>query len=265
MVRIRTLARIAHAGAALAVLTLAACAPTLAPQGLAATPPHLAAKAFVTRDGLKLPLREWDAKDPKAIIVALHGMSDYSEAFDMPGPFWAEHGITVFAYDQRGFGAAPDPGIWAGGDLMRRDLSDFVDAVHAKYPGLPVFALGREHGRRRCPVVAGRWPSAAHRRCHSLRPGRVGPRRHAAVVSGRAVARGAHCAVAACLGRGTAYLAVRQHSDAAQTLPRSALSAFGPRRSGLWPRQPHGCGAQGTGPPQAIRRRFCSSTGRRIR
>lgn len=113
---------------------------------MASEPPHIAPRIFVTRDGLRLPLREWVAKDPKAIIVALHGMSDYSEAFDMPGPWWAEHGITTFAYDQRGFGAAPDPGIWAGGDVMRRDLSDFVDAVHERYPGLPVYALGESMG-----------------------------------------------------------------------------------------------------------------------
>ncbi len=150
MVRIRTPARIAAACAALVALTLlsllTACAPALAPRGLTNEPAHIATKYFVTRDGLKLPLREWDAKQPRAIIVALHGMSDYSEAFDMPGPYWAEHGITTFAYDQRGFGAAPDPGIWAGSALMRRDLSDFVEAVHARYPKLPVYALGESMG-----------------------------------------------------------------------------------------------------------------------
>ena len=118
----------------------------MAPRGIARDVPAIASQVFVTRDGLRLPLREWNARDPKAIIVALHGMSDYSEAFDMPGPFWAERGITTYAYDQRGFGAAPDPGLWAGGDVMRRDLSDFVDAVHASHPGLPVYVLGESMG-----------------------------------------------------------------------------------------------------------------------
>ena len=101
---------------------------------------------FVTRDGLHLPLRHWDAAHPKAIIVALHGMSDYSEAFDMPGPIWAQAGISTYAYDQRGFGSAPDPGVWGGADAMRTDLGDFVDALRAKYPGLPVYALGESMG-----------------------------------------------------------------------------------------------------------------------
>ncbi|MGD0189403.1 MAG: lysophospholipase [Rhizomicrobium sp.] len=139
----------AACGAALVgliLLALAACAPAIAPQGLESAPPAIETDVFVTRDRLRLPLRHWDAANPKAVIVALHGMSDYSEAFDMPGPWWAAHGVEVYAYDQRGFGQAPDPGIWAGADTMRHDLADFVDVVRMKYPGVPVYALGESMG-----------------------------------------------------------------------------------------------------------------------
>ncbi len=128
------------------MLLAAACAPALAPGGIENGTAHIAADSFVTRDGLHLPLREWDARAPQAVVVALHGMSDYSEAFDMPGPFWADHGITTIAYDQRGFGRAPDPGLWAGDDAMRRDLGDCVAAARAKFPGVPVYALGESMG-----------------------------------------------------------------------------------------------------------------------
>jgi alpha-beta hydrolase superfamily lysophospholipase len=115
-------------------------------QGEATSTPAIAADVFATRDGLQLPLRHWDADHPRAIVVALHGMSDYSEAFDLPGPWWAQHGITTYAYDQRGFGRAPNPGVWAGADAMRADLDDFADATRAKYPGVPVYALGESMG-----------------------------------------------------------------------------------------------------------------------
>jgi alpha-beta hydrolase superfamily lysophospholipase len=128
------------------MILVASCAPEVAREGLQNTAPAIESDVFVTRDGLHLPLRHWDAAHPKAIIVALHGMSDYSEAFDMPGPIWAAAGITTFAYDQRGFGAAPDPGVWGGSDAMRRDLDDFVDVVRARYPGVPVYALGESMG-----------------------------------------------------------------------------------------------------------------------
>jgi len=106
----------------------------------------IAAGSYVTRDGLRLGLMHWDAAAPSAVIVALHGMSDYSNAFAMPAPWWAARGITTYAYDQRGFGRSPNLGIWAGGEVMRRDLDDFVDAVRARHPGVPVFVLGESMG-----------------------------------------------------------------------------------------------------------------------
>lgn len=80
------------------------------------------------------------------MIVALHGMSDYSEAFDLPGPWWAAHGITVYAYDQRGFGGAPHPGLWPGAPALRNDFRDIVVALRAKFPRVPVYALGESMG-----------------------------------------------------------------------------------------------------------------------
>jgi alpha-beta hydrolase superfamily lysophospholipase len=124
----------------------AACAPTTAPRGVADELPMLTDSYFQTRDGLHLPLRVWAAEHPKAVIVALHGMSDYRNAFAMPAPWWAHHRITTIAYGQRGFGASPKAGTWAGGDAMRQDLADAVDAARMKYPGVPVYALGESMG-----------------------------------------------------------------------------------------------------------------------
>jgi len=129
-----------------AALMCAACTPMTAPMGTESTTPAVLADSFVTRDGLELPLRHWDAAKPRAVIVALHGMSDYSNAFDMPANWWAEHGITTYAYDQRGFGKAPNLGIWPGGKALRLDLVDCVEAVRTKNPGVPVFALGESMG-----------------------------------------------------------------------------------------------------------------------
>ncbi|MGH7485079.1 MAG: lysophospholipase, partial [bacterium] len=108
--------------------------------------PAIEGDRYMTRDGLALGLQHWDADHPQAIIVALHGMSDYANAFAMPASYWAKHGITTYAYDQRGFGRSPNTGLWAGDDIMRRDLADFVDIVRAHHPRLPVYALGESMG-----------------------------------------------------------------------------------------------------------------------
>jgi alpha-beta hydrolase superfamily lysophospholipase len=130
----------------LVALAVASCSPVVAPKGLENDSPAILSDAFLTRDGLRLPLRHWDAKDSRIVVVALHGMSDYSNAFDMPATWWATEGITTYAYDQRGFGRAPNGGLWAGGDALRADLDDFLDAARVKFPGKPVLVLGESMG-----------------------------------------------------------------------------------------------------------------------
>jgi alpha-beta hydrolase superfamily lysophospholipase len=131
-----------------AALLLAACAPSFGTAVTGSVTPSVSDDVITARDGTRLPLRRWDAEGgkPRAVIVALHGMSDYSNAFDMPGKVWAKLGITTLAYDQRGFGRNESPGIWVGADAMRSDLNDAVTAAHTRYPGVPVFALGESMG-----------------------------------------------------------------------------------------------------------------------
>jgi alpha-beta hydrolase superfamily lysophospholipase len=135
---------------ALAVLLLlVSCAPNFAPPVEGSFSPTVTEDAIIARDGTRLPLQRWEAEGagkPRAVIVALHGMSDYANAFAMPGAVWAKLGITTLAYDQRGFGRSEHPGVWAGSDAMRSDLNDAVAAARARYPGVPVFALGESMG-----------------------------------------------------------------------------------------------------------------------
>ena len=147
----------------LAVLVLAACAPRLQNPGPDATrsmTPNLTADRFLTRDGLALPLRRWlpDAK-PRAVVVALHGFNDYGNAFADIGAFLASQNIAVLAYDQRGFGAAPRPGVWAGTQTLTADFHDFLSATRAAYPGVPVHALGESMGGA---VLMAAWAEAPY-------------------------------------------------------------------------------------------------------
>jgi acylglycerol lipase len=103
--------------------------------------------AFTTTDGEALPLRTWLPQgDVKAVILALHGMNDYSNAFDIPAPRWAERGIATYAYDQRGFGNAPQRARWAGTAALASDAVTAIRLLHRKYPGRPVYLLGESMG-----------------------------------------------------------------------------------------------------------------------
>jgi acylglycerol lipase len=135
-------------GAAAAMLVLlAACAPTVKSSGPPLEPPHLTDEAFFAADGARLPTRVWLPQgEPRAVVVALHGFNDYRAFFDIPGPRLAAAGIAVYAYDQRGFGEAPEPGSWFGEAVMQDDLFAMLRLVAARHPGKKLFVLGESMG-----------------------------------------------------------------------------------------------------------------------
>lgn len=107
---------------------------------------------FSAADAYVLPFREWlpthkkARKNPKALIVAVHGFNDYSNAFEGVGQYFRKQDIAVFAYDQRGFGETANRGIWAGEANLVRDLRQFVEGLGKKYPHSPIFLLGESMG-----------------------------------------------------------------------------------------------------------------------
>jgi alpha-beta hydrolase superfamily lysophospholipase len=139
----------------LAVLSLlflcVGCAsPVLKPMGPATVIPAASDKFLTATDGAQLPLRIWQPEDitakPRAVIIAVHGFNDYSNAFYLPAPFWAKRGIVTYAYDQRGFGGAPHRGFWPGTKTLTADLRSAVKAIRQRHAGSPIYVLGVSMG-----------------------------------------------------------------------------------------------------------------------
>jgi alpha-beta hydrolase superfamily lysophospholipase len=98
-------------------------------------------------DGPSLPRRAWLPDGPPgAVILAVHGFNDYSNAFTGFGEFAAAHGIAVYAYDQRGFGANPAAGLWPGIPALVADLELERARIGARHPEAPVYVLGESMG-----------------------------------------------------------------------------------------------------------------------
>jgi acylglycerol lipase len=122
----------AFAAVGLAAMVALACAPT--------PPPSLTEQASLAR-------RAWlPDGPPRAVILAVHGFNDYSNAFTEFGEFAAEHGIAVHAYDQRGFGANPAAGLWPGTSALIEDLELERARIAKLHPDLPVYILGESMG-----------------------------------------------------------------------------------------------------------------------
>jgi len=110
--------------------------------------PKLTDHFFITSDSKKLPLNVWNsqATKVKAVVIALHGFNDHSGAFKELGNILADHGYLFYAYDQRGFGNTQNRGIWAGTDLLVRDLKEITSLIKQAHPTLPIHALGESMG-----------------------------------------------------------------------------------------------------------------------
>ncbi len=125
----------------------AACAPRLQPAGPPVAAPSIAGDAYIAADGAALPLRRWlPAGEARAVILALHGFNDYSNAFDAPAKFWARHGIATYAFDQRGFGGAPHRGLWPGAETMTDDTVAVARLLRRTHPGTPLYLVGDSMG-----------------------------------------------------------------------------------------------------------------------
>ena len=112
--------------------------------------PALEDDALIARDGARLPCAAWlppEGREPETLLLGLHNFGDYRAAFNLAGPWFAERGVALYAYDQRGFGATASRGTWAGAEAMMRDLSDAVRALRRRHPGrAPLYVVGESMG-----------------------------------------------------------------------------------------------------------------------
>lgn len=156
----QSLRRLATASLGLIGVLLAACTPVRQSAqipGPGYQGPRFTPTQFVSFDGTALGLSTWQAQtpEPKAVIVALHGMNDYARAFETAAPYWAARGITTYAYDARGFGRSPQRGVWGNEALMIKDLRTALQAARAAHPLAQIVAVGESMGAATILAAAG--------------------------------------------------------------------------------------------------------------
>lgn len=134
-------------GALIVLAVLSGCAPSVIERGPTATADSLGGDVYTATDGETLDFKAWwPEEEPKAVLIAVHGMNEYSRAFEWPAEAWQDQGVAVYALDQRGFGASEARGIWPGSENMTEDLAGFTRQVKARHPELPLFLLGESMG-----------------------------------------------------------------------------------------------------------------------
>ena len=133
---------------ALCLISLSACAPGQDVDDLTAAGNDASWRHWQPALGQPAlePLDAAVARDPHPVILALHGFNDYSNAFQDFASFAASKGIAVHAYDQRGFGANPDRGLWPGIERLTADLRNALARLRKIYGEAPIYVLGESMG-----------------------------------------------------------------------------------------------------------------------
>jgi alpha-beta hydrolase superfamily lysophospholipase len=133
------------------LVLLSGCAPDFtSPENTGLSEPQLQDTVFISYDGTGLPLRVWQPSDgmsaSRFIFIAVHGFNDYSNFIKRSAPYFTRQRITVYAYDQRGFGNAPEKGRWSSTKAMAQDLKILIRLIAQKHPDLPIYVLGHSMG-----------------------------------------------------------------------------------------------------------------------
>jgi alpha-beta hydrolase superfamily lysophospholipase len=99
-------------------------------------------------DRLRLHYRAWEADDPRAALIVVHGMFEHSRRYQELGAFMAEGGLATYALDLRGHGASEGRrGHARRFALFLQDLDRFRREVQGLMPReTPVFLLGHSLG-----------------------------------------------------------------------------------------------------------------------
>jgi alpha-beta hydrolase superfamily lysophospholipase len=136
-------------------LFVGGCFTQFAPPGQPIEAPFATGDSFVMPDGAQLPYRAWlPDGSPRAVMLALHGMNDSRDAWEIPGPDLAAAGVAVFAPDQRGFGATATRGYWASGAGLVEDAGTMTSILRRRYPRTPLYLMGESMGAAVLMVLA---------------------------------------------------------------------------------------------------------------
>ena len=117
---------------------------------------------FNLPDGSTLAARVWVNAKPHHIVLGVHGFNDYSKSFErLAQHLVAETQATMYAYDQRGFGANPQPGVWPGSEELINNLRHIAAQLRERYPGLPLTVIGESMGGAVVLIAASETPGLA--------------------------------------------------------------------------------------------------------
>lgn len=99
-------------------------------------------------DGTTLACKIWQPADyPKAVIILVHGIGEYSGRYHHVADYFQQRGFVVFTLDLRGHGRSKGRrGHVKHFDEYRQDVLQLVQHAHQQTPEIPAFLIGHSMG-----------------------------------------------------------------------------------------------------------------------
>lgn len=97
--------------------------------------------------GLNLYSKLWAVPSPKAIVALIHGQGEHINRYAHLASYYNNNGITVWGYDQQGFGKSEGPrGHAPNMEAYLDDVGLFITKVSDRFPGVPIILYGHSMG-----------------------------------------------------------------------------------------------------------------------
>lgn len=109
-------------------------------------------------DGHQFYTRTYAATFPKAVVLFVHGFAEHVARYEHVHVQYPARNVTVFTFDQRGFGRTALDGAHRSKDsaygktnwpAQLQDIDFFAKYLAKEYPGTPLFLMG--HSMVRLP------------------------------------------------------------------------------------------------------------------
>ncbi|TKX26169.1 hypothetical protein C1H76_1522 [Elsinoe australis] len=101
-------------------------------------------------DGFEVYTKTWKSSPETARLLFLHGFSDHSNNYDDLFPYLQSRGITIHAFDQRGWGrSVPSPshrGLTGPTPQVMSDITSLLQPLLSSSDTTPVFLMGHSMG-----------------------------------------------------------------------------------------------------------------------
>lgn len=103
---------------------------------------------FQSSDGLNLFEQSWlPAKEPKAVIIIIHGYAEHSGRYALMANYLVDHGYAVETFDLRSHGKSDGKNTFIRlFDEFLSDVDLFLKRVQKRHPNKNLFLLGHSMG-----------------------------------------------------------------------------------------------------------------------